>query len=129
MTDRARIGALVVMLAACGGSEAKPAISDDALVAAWRADKLEVSALTTVDGEAYASKDCRGGTVSGVDVVVCSYASGEDAQAAEELGLAVIADATGSAIARGTRLLVVVDRRKADPSGRTIDAVTRGFRK
>ena len=66
---------------------------------------------------------------SGVDVVLCSYGSGEDAQAAQDLGLAAVGDATGAALARGARLLVVVDRRKADPTGRTIDAITAAFRK
>ena len=129
MIDRTRIGALVVALAACGGGGAKPPSSDDALIATWRSAKLEVSALTAIDGKPYAAKDCRGGTVSGVDVVVCSYGSGEDAQAAQELGLATIGDATGAALAEGARLLVVVDRRKADPTGRTIDAITAAFRK
>ena len=129
MSARAFALAGVLAGAACGGSEAKPAGDDDALVAAWRAAKLEVSALTAVDGKAYGSKACRGGTVSSVDVVLCDYGSGEDAQAAAELGLDVIGDATGSALARGTRVLIVVDRRKADPSGRTIDAITTAFRK
>ncbi|MBK7072903.1 MAG: hypothetical protein IPH44_11420 [Myxococcales bacterium] len=124
-----RLAALLVALAACGGSEAKPAGSDDGMVAAWKAAKLDVSALTTVDAKPYGATACRGGTVSGVDVVLCSYGSGEDAQAAQDLGLAAVGDATGAALARGARLLVVVDRRKADPTGRTIDAITAAFRK
>ncbi len=124
-----RLAALLVALAACGGSAAKPAGSDDGMVAAWKAAKLDVSALTTIDAKPYGATACRGGTVSGVDVVLCSYGSGEDAQAAQDLGLAAVGDATGAALARGARLLVVVDRRKADPTGRTIDAITAAFRK
>ena len=127
-----RIAALVtaaLAAAACGGNEAKPAATDDGLIAAWKAAKLEVSALTAVEPKPYGATACRGGTVSSVDVVLCDYGSGEDAQAAEDLGLAVVGGATGAALARGTRLLVVVDRRKADPSGRTIDAITAAFRK
>ena len=48
-----RLAALLVALAACGGSEAKPAGSDDGMVAAWKAAKLDVSALTTVDAKPY----------------------------------------------------------------------------
>jgi hypothetical protein len=128
MTDRLWCLGLAAAIA-CGGSEARPANDDDALVAAWRAAKLEVSALTTVDGAAYGGGTCRGGTVSGVDVVVCSYGSGEDAQAAQDLGLAAVGSATGTALPKGDRMLVVIDRRKADPTGRTIDAITRAFRK
>lgn len=129
MIAPARVIAIVLVAAACGGSEAKPASSDDGMVAAWKAAKLEVSALTTVDAKPYGATGCRGGTVSGVDVVLCNYGSGEDAQAAQELGLAAVGDATGAALARGDRLLVVIDRRKADPTGRTIDAITAAFRK
>ena len=108
------------------GAAAQP---DDALIAGWRKAGLEVSALTTADAKPYSAQACRAGTVSGVDVVLCSYDSGEDAHAAEDLGLAVIADATGASLARGSQLLVVADRRKTDPSGRTIDAIIRAFRK
>ena len=125
--------AALAALAACdkdsgkgAGAGAPP--SDDALVAAWRKAGLEVSALTTVDGGPYSAATCRGGTVSGVDVVLCRYDSGEDARAAEELGLTAVGGATGAALAHGDRLLVVADRRKQDPSGRTIDAILRAFR-
>ncbi len=117
------------LLGACDKDAAKAGgTSDDAMVGAWRKAGLEVSALTTVDAKAFSAQACRGGTVSGVDVVLCAYDSGEDASAAEDLGLATLGDATGAAIARGARLLVVVDRRKTDPSGRTIDAIIRAFR-
>ncbi len=35
----------------------------------------------------------------------------------------------GASPAKGARLLVVADRRKADPPGRTIDTITSTFRK
>jgi hypothetical protein len=118
-------------LAACDkdkGAAGGGARSDDAVVAGWRKAGLDVSALTTVDAAPFSATACKGGTVSGVDVVLCSYDSGEDASAAEDLGLASIADATGASLAHGARLLVVADRRKKDPSGRTIDAIIRTFR-
>ena len=123
--------ALALALAACGtDAKSSPgATSDDAAVAAWRKAGLEVSALTDVDAKKYTAQACRGGTVGGVDVVLCGYDTGEDAKAAEDAGLASVGDATGAALAHGARLLVVVDRRKADPSGRTIDAITRAFMK
>jgi hypothetical protein len=121
--------ALSIACVACGGDGDGSKTSADAVVAAWKAAKLDVSALTEVDPKPYSATGCRGGTVSGVDVVLCSYGSGEDAQAAEELGLAQIGSATGAALVRGTRLLVVADRRKVDPSGRTIDAITKAWKK
>lgn len=128
MSGRA-LALAVVALAACGGSKAGTGGGDDAVVAAWKAAKLDVSALTTVDPKPYSATACRGGTVSGVDVVLCRYGSGEDAHAAEELGLAAVGDVTGAALAHGTQLLVIADRRKADPSGRTVQAIARAFKK
>lgn len=124
------LGACVALAsAACDKDTGGAKATDDALVSAWRKAGLEVSALTSADAKPYSAQACRAGTVSGVDVVLCSYDSGEDAHAAEDLGLAVVAEATGAAVARGSQLLVVADRRQTDPSGRTIDAIIRAFRK
>lgn len=129
MAPRSLLALALVTSLACGGDGDGSKASADAVVAAWKAAKLDVSAMTDVDPKPYSATTCRGGTVSGIDVVVCSYGSGEDAQAAEDLGLAQIGSATGAALVRGTRLLVVADRRKVDPSGRTIDAITKAFKK
>lgn len=115
-------------LAACSKDDGG-AKSDDTVVAEWKRAGLEVSPLTEADAKTYDATTCRGGTVAGVDVVLCTYDSGEDAKAAEEAAIASLTDVTGAAIAKGNRLLVVADRRKSDPSGRSIDAITRGFRK
>ncbi|HVK77397.1 MAG TPA: hypothetical protein VM734_29020 [Kofleriaceae bacterium] len=120
------------LAAACskdGGAAAGGGTGDDAVVAAWKKAGLEVSALTDADAKAYSAEGCRSGTVSGVDVVLCKYDTGEDAKAAEDPALTSLGGVTGAAIAKGARLLVVADRRKADPTGRTIDAITKAFRK
>ncbi|MEZ4404836.1 MAG: hypothetical protein R3B06_32910 [Kofleriaceae bacterium] len=131
MTDRRRAlttlftGVVVAAALGCGGE----AGGDDATVAAWRKAGLEVSAMTETPAAPYGASACKAGTVSGVDVVLCSFPTDAAAKAAEEAGLGVVGQATGAALAAGSRLLVVADRRKADPTGRTIDAVTRAFRK
>jgi hypothetical protein len=129
---RAALLLLALALAACSkDAKSNPGTgkAEDAMVAAWKKAGLDVSAFTDVDGKKYAAQACRGGTVGGVDVVLCSYDTGEDAKAAEDPGLAGVGDATGAALAHGSRLLVVADRRKADPTGRSIDAITRAFMK
>jgi|GEM_PF-1108681 len=128
---------LLLALAACSkdakdrpsGESAPTAASDDAAVAAWRKAGLAVSALTEVDGGKYAAQACRGGTVAGVDIVLCRYDQPAQAQAAEDGALATLGEATGAALSHDARLLVVADRRQADPTGRTIDAITRAFMK
>jgi hypothetical protein len=91
----------------------------DAVVAAWKDAKLTPSAMTPAT--VAFGKDCQGGTVEGVDVLLCNFASAAEAKAAEDPGLAWIGQATGAAQAHGAALVVLADRRKTDPSGRTIN--------
>ena len=44
-----------------------------------------------------------------------------EAKAAEDAGLVWVGETTGAAQARGTLLIAAADRRKSDPSGRTIN--------
>jgi hypothetical protein len=114
--------------AAAGGGEVAAASGADAVVDAWKAAGLTVSAFDPVDGAAYGDGECRGGTVNGVDAVLCQYATADLATAAQPKGLAAVGETTGSSLAQATLLLVVADRRKADPDGRTINQVTKIFR-
>ena len=128
---RAAMLALLV-LASCSKAEdaGKPGGatgSAPAVVQAWTKAGLTVSALTE-DKSGAIGATCKSGTVSGVDVVLCTFASDAEAKAAEAKGLEWVGAATGTALARGKDLLAVVDRRNADPSGRTINAITKAFR-
>ena len=120
----ATILAAALALAACGKGSAP---SDrDGVTAAWTKAGLTVSAMSAA--APIAGGDCRAGTVSGVDVTLCSFKDDKAAAAAQDAGLAAIGTVTGAAIAHGSMLVVVADPRKADPSGRTIDQVTKIFR-
>lgn len=118
--------------AACGddGKGAPPSTVGgvDGVLEAWKKAGLTVSAFDAADGAKYAGGDCKAGQVNGIDAVLCTYASPELAKAAEPKGLEVVGEATGSSIAEGRVLLVVADRRKADPEGRTINQTTKVFR-
>jgi hypothetical protein len=103
-----------------GGSAAAVKGPRDALLDAWRAGGLTPSVFTPA-APGPVGKDCTSGTVSGVDVSLCVYASPAEAKAAETPALAWVGQTTGAAQARGVVLIAVADRRKADPSGRTIN--------
>lgn len=107
--------------AAASGPTAPPA------VAAWSKAGLAVSAFTK-DHSGALGDDCQSGTVSGLDVVVCKFETEQAAKAAETKGLAWVGEATGACVASRSHALAVVDRRKADPSGRTINQVIKLFR-
>lgn len=132
---RTTILVLAAALAAAGcdegdGKGAPPATVGgiDAVLDGWKKAGLTVSAFDAADGAKYGGGDCRAGQVNGIDAVLCTYASPELAKAAEAKGLEVVGEATGSAIAEGRTLLVVADRRKVDPEGRTINSATKVFR-
>ena len=115
---------LVLAVAACSKAgepdKAAPAASPrDTVIAAWTSAKLVPSKLTATP-VAFA-KDCQSGTVEGVDVLLCGFATPAEAKAAEEPGLVWIGGATGASQAHGAVLIVVADRKKADPNGRTIN--------
>ncbi|MBA3462655.1 MAG: hypothetical protein H0T46_22050 [Deltaproteobacteria bacterium] len=125
-----RAALLLVVLAACdkgdsantspfGEGAANAAGPRDAIVEAWKKGGLTPSPLTPA--QVAVGKDCQSGTVGAVDVLLCTYPTPADAKAAEDAGLGWVGDATGASQASGAVLVVVADRRKSDPSGRTIN--------
>jgi hypothetical protein len=119
---------VAMLLAACDHADSKSgADRPDPVVEAWKKAGLTVTALTSADGTAYGSKECKAGQVNGVDVVLCSYADATAAKGAEAKGFEQVGENTGTALSHDGRMLVIADRRKADPEGRTIDQATKLF--
>jgi hypothetical protein len=125
-----RAALLLVVLAACGKSDssanaapfgegASAAGPRDAVIDAWKKGGLTPSPLTPAT--VAVGKDCQSGTVGAVDVLLCAFPTPAEAKAAEDAGLGWVGDATGASQAYGAVLVVMADRRKADPSGRTIN--------
>jgi len=121
--DRLTGLALAAALVATGCSKAsdsgQPVGPRDAVLGAWKAEKIELTGLAPAT-VAFA-KDCKAGTVQSVDVLLCSFPTPAEAKAAEEPALGWIGAATGAAQARGAALVVLADRKKADPNGRLIN--------
>ena len=115
-----RVLLIALVVAACGKGKSGPT-SRDGVIDAWKKGGLEPSAFTTAQTDI--GKDCASGTVSKLDVLVCTFPSAKEAKAAEDAGLKWVGDTTGASRAQGETLIVVADRRKADPSGRTINQV------
>ncbi|HEY1816640.1 MAG TPA: hypothetical protein VGG74_30040 [Kofleriaceae bacterium] len=113
--------ALIALLVACGKASPPAPTSRDALIAAWKQAGLTVSSFAAT--QSAIGKDCQAGTVNKLDVLVCSYASPDDAKAAESGGLQWVGDTTGAAQAHGAILIAVADRHKADPNGKTINQI------
>ncbi|CAN5885944.1 hypothetical protein BH11MYX3_BH11MYX3_40140 [soil metagenome] len=122
-----RVWMLLLAVAACGksdgstgfGGSANESGSRDAVLDAWKKGGLSPSPLTAATVSV--GKDCQSGTVGAVDVLLCVYPTAADAKSAEDAGLTWVGDSTGASQASGSVLIVVADRRKSDPSGRTIN--------
>ncbi|MBL0214317.1 MAG: hypothetical protein IPQ07_10560 [Myxococcales bacterium] len=118
---------LTLGLAACGKGDgpapgASPAGESgprDAVIDAWKKGGLTPSPMTAAT--VTVGKDCQSGTVGAVDVLLCVFPSAAEAKVAEDAGLGWVGDATGASQAYGSVLVAVADRRKSDPSGRTIN--------
>jgi hypothetical protein len=113
---------------ACGDDKAGPPSGAAAVRAAWTKAGITVGPMTPTDGTVLGGGDCRTGVAGGVDVTLCSYTDAHAAEQAEAAGLALVGQATGVSLAEGTQLLVIADRRNADPSGKTIDRLSKLFR-
>jgi len=111
----------MLSLVACGKGDGDKAAGGarDAVINAWKAEKLTVSALTPAT--VTFAKDCQGGTVEGVDILLCNFPTPAEAKAAEDQGRTWIGQATGASQVSGAALVVIADRKKTDPSGRTIN--------
>jgi hypothetical protein len=118
---------VIVAVIGCSKEEGKPgapsASSRDAVVEAWKKGGLEPSAFTAAT--VAIGKDCQSGTVNGVDVLLCEYPSDDEAKAAEEKGYVWVGETTGISRAAGKVLVVAADRKKADPSGKTLNQLTK----
>ena len=111
--------ALAFTGAAC--SKGKGASSRDGVVDAWKKGGLETSSLTVAKSSV--GNDCATGTVSKLDVMVCTFKTAKEAKDAEDKGLEWVGDNTGASKAQGEMLIVVADRKKVDPQGKVINQV------
>jgi hypothetical protein len=111
------------IIAACGkgGGVGGGSGAGTALIETWRKGGLEPSAFAAA--QTPVGKDCIAGTVGGVDVLVCTFATPDEAKAAQDAGLQWVGDTTGSSQAKGNVLIAAADRRKADPKGKTINQI------
>src|SRR5688572_27797899 len=105
-----RLLVVVALVAACSKDDGAAALAAggsgarDALLSAWKKGGLDVGAFKTTSVPF--GKDCKGGLVGGVEVVVCAFATPAAAKAAEPAGLELVGENTGISQARGAVLIV-----------------------
>ncbi len=114
-----RLALVVCALALAACSKDKPATPRDAVLDAWKTEKIAPPAMTAATVSF--AKDCQSGAVENLDVLVCNFATPAEAKAAEPQGETWIGQATGMSQAHGAALVVLADRKKTDPSGKAIN--------
>ena len=120
------LAAAVAFAAGCddeGGGSAGDVID------AWKSAGLQPTAFEPADGQKLGGGKCRAGNIGGLDATLCEYADDTAAKAAEGAGRAAIGENTGVSLAAGKVLLVVADRKNADPNGRRINQIAKTFQK
>lgn len=100
---------------------------EDQVLETWKTAGVEVSDFDAMAGAGIANGTCRAGQVAKMDTVICRYADAAAAKAARPAGITYIGETTGVALHKGPHLLVIADRNKADPAGKTINKVAKMF--
>jgi hypothetical protein len=105
-----------------GKGDADPAVDfPGPLLGRLKVVGLETQGFVAATPEPYGAAACVRGIVSGLDLLLCRYATPAAASAAEERLLAFVGDAvTGVGRAFGAFGLAVADRQKVDLKGQTI---------
>ncbi|MCU0663663.1 MAG: hypothetical protein MUC50_15210 [Myxococcota bacterium] len=122
--QRIMIFAMLVcmLLAACGSSD-----SVEEYLAAWREAGLEPTAFEKTANSSLGSVSCQAGQVSGIHVSLCECSDEKTTATATAAGRQSIGEATGLALAKGTVLMIAIDRSNVDPSGRTLNKISKVF--
>ncbi|MBI4512160.1 MAG: hypothetical protein HY698_21180 [Deltaproteobacteria bacterium] len=97
------------------------------VLVAWKLAGLEPKGFQKVDS--LEGGRCERGSVGEIETTLCAFHDEETARKAQAAGLSAIGDVTGASLAEGKLLLVVADRKRADPSGRRLNEIARTFRK
>jgi hypothetical protein len=125
--SKSESGSKSAVAAAVGAKDGNSAAFTHPVLGKWTQAGLTVS-IFTADVSGKLGKECHSGTVSGISAILCKHPDDKSAVAAEPTALAWIGESTGSVLSSGSWQLVVVDRANADPSGRSINAITKVFR-
>lgn len=89
---------------------------------------LKLDPFTPADASRFSAQLCMAGRIEGIDAMLCQFAAPDGAHAAKRAGEDWIGTApTGVTLDRGRVLLLLADRGRADPNGRSIHKITQAF--
>lgn len=90
----------------------------------------KVDDLKSTDPSKLSAQKCEGGTLDGLDAVLCEYGSAEAVALGKKAATDWIGQATtGAALQNGLTVFAVADRNRTDPNGKTIHKLTSAYQK
>jgi hypothetical protein len=119
-----------LLVSGCGDDTKESKKFPEMYKARFKAAKLTPGSLDDAQAERYGAKRCYAGEVAGLGVLLCRFASAEEAKKAESKLLGFVGKAvTGVVRQRGPDTIVVVDRDKSDLRGKKINRILKAFEK
>ena len=123
-----RLALVLLMLGACSkkpGEVRLKEVNDSLQSAGFKLDSFQPA-----DPGKFSAQKCVQGLLDGVDAIVCEYGSNDAVALGKKAGEDWVAQAaTGAVLTNGKTLLVVADRSRADPNGKTIHKITQAYSK
>lgn len=98
-----------------------------AQIKAWRVAGLNPGGFAEVDPGPLGATACKGGSAAAIELTLCSFASAAAANGAVKAAERSVGKHTGVVIAEGDRMLIIADRRNADPKGESINRLAKTF--
>jgi len=127
-TRRWALGLLLIGAVGCGQKGADAPVNVKTATGALDSAGLKTETFKDADPARFSAQKCVEGVIDGVETVVCEYGSAEAVAKGKAAGETWVAQATtGSVLSNGLSVLAVADRSKADPSGKTIQKITRAY--
>lgn len=121
----ALVGGLLVALSGAACDDANTPEQD--FTSAWRSAGYEVEDMAKVAESPIGGEACWSARVDKLDTLFCRYKDDAAAAQAHASGLQYVGENTGLALNQKRWMIVVVDRDKTDPKGKSLNRVAKTF--
>jgi len=126
----ALLGIAALLAAGCSKKPTECGVRLAQVSDAFAAAGLKTDTFQPTDPARFNAQKCVGGTVEGIETIVCEYGSPDALALGKKAGEQWAASATTAAVlGNGRTLLAVADRAHTDPQGKTIHKITQAFTK
>jgi hypothetical protein len=124
----AGLGLALALAAGCSKKPTEGGVRLEQVSDAFASAGLKVADFKPADPARFNAQKCVAGVVEKLETVVCEYGSPDAVALGKKAGEQWASGATTAAVlGNGRTILVVADRERADPNGKTIHKITQAF--